>query len=249
MSVQYLTQKDKTEIAYIHTPPSDEGKALAPVIFFGGYMSNMDGTKATYFETQCKMRGQEYIRFDYGGHGCSGGKFEEGTLTKWTNDALLVFDHLIKKPAVLVGSSMGGAISLHTALKRPEYTKAWIGLAAAPDFTESMYAELTDDQQKTLQTEGRVIIPSEYEHPYIYTKDLYEDGQNNLLLNKKQIVSFPMHIIHGKEDTVVPWSITDRIQKAFQSPNIQTHLIEQAAHGLSRPEDLMLINKIIMASS
>lgn len=239
----FVTNKDGLKLAYIHTPPKTESKKYPPVIFFGGFMSDMNGTKAAYLEKQCMARGQEYLRFDYTGHGLSEGNFSDGTVGSWKEDALSVFDHIIKKPAILVGSSMGGWIALHLLLARNEMVKALIGIAAAPDFTESMYNEyLTAEQKREIAEKGHTELPSDYDAPYIITRALIEDGKKQCLLNKEHAISAPIHLIQGKKDAQVPWETALKIKESFKGGRVDISFIEDGDHSLSRPQDLALLD-------
>ncbi len=143
----YKDNKSAYEIAYVHTQSTNQGEHLPCVMFLGGFKSDMEGTKATFLEAQCKMRGQEFVRFDYSGHGLSGGEFEDGTISSWTGDALAILDNVVQsKSVVMVGSSMGGWVALLALIKNPERLKAVIGIAAAPDFSKDVKAELTPEQ-------------------------------------------------------------------------------------------------------
>lgn len=250
MTVEYLGRPGKPKLAYVYSPPTEEGHAYPLVMFCGGYRSDMTGTKATYFEQQCQARGQGYVRFDYSGHGASEGRFEDGTIGDWASDALAVFDHFAKEPIVLVGSSMGGWIVLLLAQERPELIKGLIGIAAAPDFTEDIYARLTDEQKNNLEAQGYAEVPNDYsDEPYVFTKDFYEEAKNHLLLNKEKSVPFPMRLIQGRQDKDVVWQTATKIQKVFGASETDIIFIEDGGHQLSRPEDLELIDREIWTLS
>lgn len=249
MQVQYLERSGKPELAYIHTPAGAARKYPA-VMFMGGYRSDMTGTKATYLEGVCKARGQGYLRFDYSGHGASGGRFEEGTVGSWREDALDILEHVFgSQPVVLVGSSMGGWIALLCALARAGQVRGLIGIAAAPDFTEDLYRNrLDDDQRKVLMDTGKVEIPNDYsDEPYHFTRAIYEEAKKHLLLNRKQAVDFSIRLIQGLQDKDVPWETAVRIQNAFEPPDMDIVFVEDGDHSLSRPEDLELIDREIKA--
>ena len=125
-----LARDDGSTIAYRHSAGAAPG-----VVFLGGFKSDMTGNKATALEAHCRNAGREYLRFDYFGHGESSGRFEDGTIGRWTADALAVIDRITEGPQILVGSSMGGWIALNVALARPARVAGLVGVAAAPDFT------------------------------------------------------------------------------------------------------------------
>ena len=157
-----LDRGDGVELAWAR----HEGRGPT-VVFLPGFRSDMTGDKATALAAFCAERGQAMLRFDYSGHGASGGRFEDGTIGRWTDDALAVIDRLTEGPLVLVGSSMGGWIALLAALARPDRITALIGIAAAPDFTEAlMWQAMTFEQRATLMRDGVLHRPSQYGEPY-----------------------------------------------------------------------------------
>lgn len=248
MQAEILERPGKPKLSYIYTPAKGKGAGWPLVMFLGGFRSDMSGTKATYFEAKCRERGQAYLRLDYSGHGLSEGKFEEGTISRWKEDALAVLDHVTggRGPVVLVGSSMGGWIALLAAIERAGQVTGLVGIAAAPDFTEwGVYKSLGPEEQKMLETQGFVSRDSAYGDPYIYTKALVEDGRKNFVLNKEHTLDIPMRIVQGQEDAEVPWRVALEIEKAFTRGDVDVILIDDGDHRLSRPEDLELIDREI----
>ena len=244
MMITYLERENAPKLAYIHTTATDQGAHLPTMMFLGGFRSDMNGSKATYLEECCKKRGQAYIRFDYRGHGQSDGKFEEGCISDWTQDAMDILDHCTSDKVMLVGSSMGGWISLLTALKRPERVHSLIGLAAAPDFTQWIEEGMNEAQRKDIQDQGYFELPNEYDDtPYIITRRLIEDSRQNFLLNNDINIEAPVRLIQGKADTDVPWQTAERIKEKITGNDVETLLIEDADHRLSSAEQFDLINK------
>jgi pimeloyl-ACP methyl ester carboxylesterase len=161
-----LPRPDGATIAHHRLAGSGPG-----IVFFGGFRSNMTGTKALYLEDYCRQRGQAYLRFDYFGHGASSGDAALGTIGRWSDDAIAVLDSLTEGPQVLVGSSMGGWIMLLAALARRLRVRGLVGVAAAPDFTEDLvWPRLEPAQQRQLRENGAVTLASEYD-PAGYTFD------------------------------------------------------------------------------
>ena len=239
MNPIYLTTPDGLKIA-AHSLDGDP----PTVMFMPGFFSNMEGTKATFLEEQCRERGRAYIRFDYRGHGKSNGKFEEGTFTDWLNDALLVLDELADAPVVAVGSSMGGWIALLAALKRPDKIRGLVGIASSPDFTEDIWHRRMSDQQRKLMNEqGYIAQPSDYrEEPVIITKQLLESGKKHLLLHKQLLdLDIPVTLIHGLKDQDVPWQKSKELHRLIGEDKCELILVPNGAHRLSRDEDLRLI--------
>ncbi len=243
----YLERDGKPNLAYIYTPATAVGKALPLVMFCGGYRSDMNGTKAQYLEQQCAVRGQGYLRFDYSGHGASDGKFEDGTIGCWLEDGVDILDHIAAAPVLVVGSSMGGWIALLLARARAGTVQGVLGIAAAPDFSEDLFAGLRPEQQEEMMNTGHVSVPNDYsDEPYYYSRDFYEEAKNHLLLNQRQSVDFPMRFIQGMQDKDVPWEMAANIQKNYVGADVDVIFVDDGDHRLSRPEDLELINRELM---
>jgi hypothetical protein len=218
------------------------------VVFLPGYRSDMNGEKATALAAFCTERGQAMLRFDYSGHGVSGGRFEDGTIGQWTADALAVIDRQSEGPLALVGSSMGGWIALHVALARRERVNGLLGIAAAPDFTELlMWQAMTVEQRTILMTHGVLHVPSQYSDPYPITRALIEDGRNRLLLGEPIAIDCPVRLLHGQCDPDVPWEIALRIAERLTSTEVLVTLVKDGDHRLSRPQDLALLQRTLAA--
>ena len=244
MSVCYWSENRENKLAYIQTSATERGGDLPAVLFLGGFKSDMSGTKAGYLEEQCRLRGQEFVRFDYSGHGVSDGAFVDGTIGLWKRDALDILDHIVTAhDVVLVGSSMGGWISLLLLLERPERVNGVVGVAAAPDFTRDIESQLTETQRLSIESDGYVEEANEYsDDPYIFTRSLLEDGRAQSLLHKEYTVDAPITLIQGKVDNSVPWDKALRIQKCFGLTNTNVVFVDDGDHSLSRSQDLALID-------
>jgi pimeloyl-ACP methyl ester carboxylesterase len=216
-----------------------EGKAPG-VMFLGGLMSDMSGTKAIALEDHCRQAGRAFLRFDYFGHGESSGQFTEGTIGRWHSDTLAVLDSVAVGPQILVGSSMGGWQMLLAARARPERIKGLVGVAAAPDFTEDiMWRQFDDAAKARIRAEGILYLPSDYEDtPYPVSLGLIEDGRDHLLLRGPLALDCPLHLIHGMVDTDVPWQTALKICEAVSSEDVAVTLVKDGGHRLSGEGDL-----------
>ena len=210
------------------------------VMFCGGFMSDMTGTKATALEAHCRRIGRAYVRFDYSGHGASGGAFRDGTIGAWRDDALAVLDRIANGPQILVGSSMGGWIVLLLALARPERIAGLVGVAAAPDFTEDLiWSTLDDEGRRTLAESGEIVMPCDYgDDPYPITMSLIEEGRDHLLLRAPIALRCPIHLLQGMRDEDVPWRTALQIAELVESERVTVELVKDGDHRLSRDEDL-----------
>ncbi len=210
------------------------------VMFLGGFMSDMTGTKATALDAHCRRAGRAFVRFDYSGHGESGGAFRDGTIGAWRDDALAVLDEVASGPQILVGSSMGGWIMLLVALARPERVAGIVGVAAAPDFTEDLiWSTLDDAARQGLAEAGEIVMPCDYgEDPYPITMGLIEEGRDHLLLRAPIALDCPIHLLQGMRDDDVPWRTALRIAERVTSERVAVELVKDGDHRLSRDEDL-----------
>lgn len=245
-AISYLERQGQPRLAYCRRTGGQGEKPT--VMFLHGFRSDMGGGKALYLEQQCAARSQPFIRFDVWGHGASGGAFEDGTISHWKQDALDVLDELTTGPVILVGSSMGGWLALLLGLARPERVAGIIGLAAAPDFTGKIAAQLTDAQRQELARDGLVRMPNNYDaEPYIFTQALLDDGAQNYLLQGPDplVYACPVHLIQGKEDADVPWQTANIIRDKIRGGGIDVSFIDDGDHRLSRPEDLRLIDQTV----
>jgi pimeloyl-ACP methyl ester carboxylesterase len=209
------------------------------VVWLGGFRSDMAGTKAQALADWAQASGRAYLRFDYFGHGESGGDFREGTITRWREDALAVLDELIDGEAVLIGSSMGGWIACLAAMVRPERVKAMVLVAPAPDFTEKLMApEIPPEGRRALRDDGVWLRPSDYGDPYPITAALLEDGARWSILPGPVPIEAPVRILQGGEDPDVPWRHALELAQVIKSPDVVFTLIKDGDHRLSRPQDI-----------
>jgi pimeloyl-ACP methyl ester carboxylesterase len=238
-----LTRPDGATIAYHRL----SGKTPW-VVFLHGYHSDMGGSKALALEELCRARGQAFLRFDGFGHGQSSGDVLYGTVGRWAADAVAVIDALTEGPVVLVGSSLGGWISLLAALERPKRVAALVGIAAAPDFTEDlMWAEFTEEQRRQMLETGEIALENCYEpeNPWRVHRSLIEDGRNHLLLRDAINLHCPVHLIQGQKDADVPWNTALRIADCLASEQVEISLVKDGDHRLSRDEDITRLIRIV----
>jgi pimeloyl-ACP methyl ester carboxylesterase len=233
--VQRLARPDGNTVAYATT-----GGRGPTVAFLGGFRSDMTGTKAIALEQWARRTGRAYLRFDYLGHGQSSSNFEDGTIGRWLDDSLAAIDALTTGKLVLVGSSMGGWLSLLVARKRPERLAGLVLIAAAPDFTERMLlTRLSPEDRVLLQREGRLVRPSQYSpEPSVFTWKLIEEGREHLVLDKKLALPCPVRLLHGQSDPDVPWEYSLQIAQHLEAPEVVTTFVKGGDHRLSTPADI-----------
>lgn len=234
----FLTTAQSRRIAFCQTKGKGPG-----VVFLGGFRSDMEGTKALFLQDWAERHGRAFLRFDYSGHGQSSGDFLDGAIGDWFEDALAAISELTSGPQVLVGSSMGGWISLLLARAIPERIAGLVGIAAAPDFTEdSMWAGFDAGQRQALVDQGRVELPSDYsDEPYVITRRLIEEGRQRLVLRAPLNLPFPVRLLQGTADTDVPVSVAMRLLDHASGPDIRLTLSKGDDHRFSTPACLAMI--------
>jgi pimeloyl-ACP methyl ester carboxylesterase len=236
--ISYLEIGEDLRLAYRHR--SGRGPTL---IFLPGYMSDMEGAKATALDAWAEREGRAMLRFDYSGCGASDGDFDKQTLAGWRADVLAMIDEVVEGPVVLVGSSMGGWLMLLAALARPQRVAGLAGVAAAPDFTSWGY---TTEQKMEILQNGRVEEPSPYgEAPYVTTRAFWESGETLRLLHAEIPIDCPVRLLHGQADTDVPWMWSLELMKQLRSADVQATLVKDGDHRLSRDGDIALLLRAV----
>jgi len=223
----------------------------APGLFWlGGFNSDMKGTKALALDTWAAEHGRACVRFDYSGHGESGGAFVDGTIGRWLEESLGVFEQFCRGPQVVIGSSMGGwmALLLAREVARRRHSEASLAglvlIAPAPDFTEQlMWKGFSPEIRNEIQTKGVWMRPSQYGDgaPYPITRTLIEEGRNHLLLGGAIEVGCPVRILQGAQDPDVPWRHAFSLAHRLPAEDVVLTMIQDGDHRLSRPQDIARI--------
>lgn len=236
-------ERDGIALAYAHLP--GEGPTL---VFLPGFASDMEGSKAVHLRDSRASRGQAMLRLDYAGHGASGGRFEDGTIGSWAADARAVIDAVVPEGRlILVGSSMGGWIGLLLARILGARLAGFVGIAAAPDFTEElMKPALPEAARAALARDGRVDMPNPYGPPTPLTAALLADGARHLVLSAPIAIEAPVRLVHGQQDHDVPWQTSLRLAERITGPDVRVTLIKDGEHRLSREGDLAVIEREVL---
>ena len=224
-------------------------KGSAPGLFWlGGFHSDMQGTKAIALDAWAAEQGRGCVRFDYSGHGESGGAFTDGTIGRWLEESVAVFERFCTGPQVVIGSSMGGWMALLLArelARRPAGRPSLAGLvliAPAPDFTEElMWKRFSAEAKQEIETTGVWLRPSEYGEPYPITRALIEEGRRHLLLGSSIEVGCPVRILQGAQDPDVPWQHAFALAHRLPVDDVVLTMIQDGDHRLSRPQDIARI--------
>src|ERR1700738_1011646 len=210
-----------------------------------GFNSDMQGTKALALDAWAAEHNRACVRFDYSGHGESGGAFIDGTIGRWLEESVAVFEQFCAGPQVVIGSSMGGWMALLLAremARRPENRASLAGLvliAPAPDFTEElMWKGFSPEARNEIETKGVWLRPSQYGEPYPITRALIEEGRNHLLLGGAIDVGCPVRILQGAQDPDVPWRHAFALADRLPSDDVVLTMVQDGDHRLSRPQDI-----------
>jgi pimeloyl-ACP methyl ester carboxylesterase len=218
------------------------------LFWLGGFNSDMRGTKALALDAWAAEHDRACVRFDYSGHGESGGALIEGTIGRWLEESVAVFERFCAGPQVVIGSSMGGWMALLLAREiasRERIRASLAGLvliAPAPDFTEQlMWNSFSPEVQNEIRTKGVWLRPSQYGEPYPITRALIEEGRNHLLLGSAIDVGCPVRILQGAQDPDVPWQHAFALAHRLPSDDVVLTMIQDGDHRLSRPQDIARI--------
>jgi pimeloyl-ACP methyl ester carboxylesterase len=218
------------------------------LIWLGGFNSDMKGTKALALDGWAAEHGRACVRFDYSGHGESGGAFIDGTIGRWLEESVAVFEQFCRGPQVVIGSSMGGWMALLLAREIAKRQMSEVSLAGlvliapAPDFTEQlMWNGFPPEVQEEIQTKGVWMRPSQYGDAYPITRALIEDGRNHLLLGSAIDVGCPVRILQGAQDPDVPWQHAFALAHRLPTEDVVLTMIQDGDHRLSRPQDIARI--------
>jgi len=231
-------------------------EGTAPGLFWlGGFKSDMKGTKAVALDEHAAKAGRSCIRFDYSGHGESSEKFEDGTISKWLEDALAVFRNRARGPQIVVGSSMGGwmalllarALASDPSLAGNAKLAGLVLIAPAPDFTEElMWKNFSEEVRTEIEMKGQWERPSAYgDDPYPITKKLIDDGRKHLIMGKPIQVKCPVRILQGVLDPDVPWQHAMKLVSCLAQDDVTMTLVKDGDHRLSRPEDIERLLKTV----
>ncbi len=244
---------ERRDIAFLRRRAATAG-AGPGLVWLGGFRSDMTGTKAAVIDALGEKLGLEVTRFDYSGHGASGGRFEDGTISRWLEESLAIIDRQTTGDQILVGSSMGGWLALLATRAllqrgRPSRIKGLILIAPAADFTERlMWAQFPDAIKTEIMTRGRYDAPSAYsDDPYPITRTLIEDGRKHLLLEGPIELGCHVHILQGREDADVPWQHAELLMERLAHDDVRLTYVRDGDHRLSRAQDLDLLARVTTA--
>ena len=236
---KYFTTSNKRKIKYLYI----KKKSQITIVFFHGFMSDMVGAKPAAIQKFCRKHKLNFLKFEYSGHGRSTGKFVEGNISKWTNEAKQLIKSKTKKVKnlIFIGSSMGSWIALNLFPFFKKKIKGFIGISSAPEFLEElMWRKFTKKIKKTIMSQ-KIYYLERGGFVYPLTKQLILDGRKNKVLNNKINLKIPIILFHGANDEVVPINFSKKIFKIFKKSEKKLIKIKNGNHSLSRKSDLKKI--------
>ena len=243
--VEVGDKRNRRAIAFRRSLPAASGDGRPGVVWLGGFKSDMASTKAQRLEDWARAQGRAMLRFDYSGHGESGGRFEDGTIGLWTEESLALIRQQTSGPQILVGSSMGGWIALLVARALAEDGEAgrlagMVLIAPAVDFTETlMWARMPEEARRDVLEKGVWLRPTPYApEPCPITRALMEDGRRHMLFGAPLRSHCPVHILQGMQDPDVPWQHGMTLVEHLANDPVAITLIRDGDHRLSREEDI-----------
>ena len=242
MTTNFFSYKNR-KIAYSFSKNSPNRDDLL-IVFLGGFMSDMNGTKANFLFNYCKNNKHDFLKFDYSGHGSSEGNFNDFCISDWKEESLEIIKFFSKGSVIIIGSSMGGWIALIIANILSEINGI-ICIAAAPDFTEDkIFKDLSIEEKELLFSKGFIEKPSNFsDSPYIFTKKLIDDGRKNLIMNKSLNFNFCVRLLQGTADNEVDLSTALKLLKKINCNDINLTLVKNANHQFSDNRCLNLIEE------
>jgi len=237
---KYFTTLSKKKIKYLFI----KRKSPITIVFFHGFMSNMIGAKPKAIQKFCKKQKISFLKFEYSGHGKSSGKFIEGNISNWTNEAKELIKKKIKKNSLIfIGSSMGSWIALNLFKSFKKQIKGFVGIASAPEFLEELMWKKFNLKVKNIIMTQKIYYLKYSGYIYPLTKQLILNGRKNKFFNKKNPIKLPITLLHGTNDKIVPMNFSKRILKQFPKSNKKLIKIKNGDHSLSRKNDLKKICK------
>ena len=238
---KYFTTSSGRKIKYLLL----NKKSQITVVFFHGFMSDMIGAKPIEIQRFCKKRKLNFLKFEYSGHGKSTGKFIEGNISQWTNDAKKIIESKINKykNLIFIGSSMGSWIALNLFSSFKKQIKGFVGISSAPEFLEELMWKKFNKKIKKIIMSNKIHHIDHGDFIYPITKQLILDGRKNKILNKKININIPIILFHGLNDEVVPLKFSKKILKIFKKAKKKLIIIKNGNHSLSKKSDLKKICK------
>ncbi len=249
---QFMPIRQDITIAYRHDGAVDSENGPTGLFWLGGFMSDMEGSKATVLADLTEQENRPCLRFDYSGHGSSTGQFRDGTISTWLEESVAVFRSQTSGPRILIGSSMGGWLALllyrYFQQNEPDVAnriKGIVLIAPAADMTQKlMWDKYADAARSEITENGFYAEPSDYgDEPYVITRDLIEDGKQHCLMDIGMSVSCPVRILQGEDDPDVPWQHGAKVFQCIKGNDVAFTLIKSGDHRLSTPQNLVTIKQ------
>jgi len=233
-------------ISYNLKKRNQNGPKLS-VVFLNGFRSDMNGKKAKFIDLLRKKIGFEYLRFDYSGHGISEGNIDTQTISSWVNESKYLIENKTNYSTILIGSSMGGWISLILGTQLKKKINGIIGISVAADFTKFILERLTSKQKAFYKKNNYLAVASEYSNKkYIFTKKFFKDGKSNFILKKNNPIKARLYLLYGTKDSSVDLNVQLQILKKIKTKETKLFISKGSDHRMSSKEDLDMLKTLLL---
>ncbi len=240
-----IVRINKFKISYILKPRLKIGPKIS-LIFLPGYNSDMFGTKAVFLDNLRKKIGFEYLRFNYSGHGSSEGQIKKQCISSWIAETKYFIKNKLKYPTIVVGSSLGGWISLVVSQKPNKKIKGIIGIGTAPDFTENILKSLSLQEKEKYKKNKFLSFSSKYtKEKFIFTKNFIDDSKKYLILKKKINTESIVSLLYGSKDAAVSLDNQLKILELLNAKSSKLIIVKNSDHRMSSKKDLILLKRTI----
>ena len=233
-----------TFVSYEYCKQETTAPQTPVMVALHGLGSDMTGGKITTARDWCAHRGHGFARFDYPGHGQSGGEMVHFTIGQALDAGLHLLDNIIKKPVILTGSSTGGWLALLLAKARPEQVKGFVTIACACDYTEDLYwQKFSKKQQEEIKQKG--FYEKRFPDGFGFKLGLclFEEGRAHLLFGDRSKkaglgdITCPARLLHGTADAAVPWQTSVRVAEELGGEDVEAVIIPHADHRFSEEQN------------
>ena len=221
------------------------------IVFLPGFMSDIEGKKPKSFQSFANKNKIGFLAIEYSGHGKSSGKFIEGNISLWTDDAKRLIKKIVKKNKFLIiGSSMGAWIALNQFKYFKDQIIGMIGIGSAPEFLDRlMWKKFSKKIKYEIFKKGLAVIKhgdkAKYQYPISH--QLIRDGRKNKVFSKKILKKIQISMFHGEKDEVVPVIFSRKVLSIFKKAKKKLVIIKKGDHSLSDSSSLKIMKNELLS--
>jgi pimeloyl-ACP methyl ester carboxylesterase len=247
---KFLELEGGERLAYERVEGREEGAAT--VLYVPGFTDGKEETKGTHMRQHCIDRGLHYVRYDPLGVGDSSGSLDSLQFSDWVSNASTVLERLCPTPTVLLGSSMGGWISVRLALQHRQKVAGLVRVAPALNFLRPYYQHYYSSLPKEVQVKldrGELHLLEEEDGSLTpLMKSFVESSVEwEIDLGRGLDLQVPCRILHGVRDASVPYGQSVALMEALGSQQVELIVRKEAEHRFTEPKSLEIISQSIDA--